>query len=210
MKTEQLAALISLLHVPLVGAYKARNLVTTFHEIKDIFTLSKTDLCRVDGIDVETAEQIRNNYDLDLGQKELEKAAKSGVTILSLWDKEFPYLLKKIYDPPAVLYCRGLPMPTKEDCIAIVGTRAITPYGRSVTKQLAADFSVAGLTIVSGMARRIDTVAHKATLEAGGRTIIAVLGCGVDRVYPDENKQLMQDIIQKGTVISEFPLGTKP
>ena len=97
MKSEQLAALISLLHVPLVGAYKARNLVTTFHEIKDIFTLSKTDLCRVDGIDVKTAEQIRNNYDLDLGQKELEKAAKSGVTILSLWDKEFPYLLKKIY-----------------------------------------------------------------------------------------------------------------
>ena len=84
MKTEQLAALISLLHVPLVGAYKARNLVTIFHEIKDIFTLSKTDLCRVDGIDVETSEQIRNNYDLDLGQKELEKAAKSGVTILSL------------------------------------------------------------------------------------------------------------------------------
>ena len=124
-------------------------------------------MCRVDGIDVKTVEQIRNNYDLDLGQKELEKAAKSGVTILSLWDKEFPYLLKKIYDPPAVLYCRGLPMPTKEDCIAIVGTRAITPYGRSVTKQLAADLSVAGLTIVSGMARRIDTVAHKATLEAG-------------------------------------------
>ena len=160
--------LILLLHVPLVWAYKARNMVTTFHAIKDIFTLSKTDLCRVDGIDVETSEQIRNNYDLDLGQKELEKAAKSGVTILSLWDKEFPYLLKKIYDPPAVLYCRGLPMPTKEACIAIVGTRALTPYGRLVTKQLAADFSVAGLTIVSGMARRIDTVAHKATLEAGG------------------------------------------
>ena len=77
MKTEQLAALISILHVPLVGAYKARNLVTTFHEIKDIFTLSKTDLCRVDGIDVKNAEQIRNNYDLDFSQKELEKATKS-------------------------------------------------------------------------------------------------------------------------------------
>jgi DNA processing protein len=111
------------------------------------------DLCRVDGIDVKTAEQIRNNYDPDLGQKELEKVAKSGVTILSLWDKEFPYLLKKkIYDPQAVLYCRSLPMPTKEDCIAIVGTRAITPYGRSVTKQLAAELSVTGLMIVSGMA----------------------------------------------------------
>ena len=107
-------------------AYKARNLVSTFYEIKGIFTLWKTDLCRVDGIDVKTAEHILNNYDLYLGQKELEKAAKSGVTILSLWDKEFPYLLKKIYDPPAVLYCRGLSMPTKEDCIAIVGTRAIT------------------------------------------------------------------------------------
>ena len=125
-------------------------------------------MCRVDGIDVKTAKQIRNNYNLDLNQKELEKAAKTGVTILSLWDKEFPYLLKKIYDPPAVLYCRGLPMPTREYCIAIVGTRAITPYGRSVTKQLAADLSVAGLTIVSGMARGIDTAAHKATLEAGG------------------------------------------
>jgi DNA processing protein len=128
-------------------------------------------LCRVGGIDVKTAEQIRNNYDLDLGQKELEKAAKSGVTILSLWDKEFPYLLKKIYDPPALLYCRGLPMLTKEDCIAIVRKRAITSYGRSVTKQLAADLSVAGLTTVSGMARWIDTASHKATLEAGGRTI---------------------------------------
>ena len=125
-------------------------------------------MCRVDGIDVKTAEQIRNNYDLDLGQKELEKTAKSGVTILSLWDKEFPNLLIKIYDPPAVLYCRGLPMPTKEDCIAIIGTRAITPYGRSVTKQLAADLSVAGLTIVSGMARGIDTAAHKAHTGSGG------------------------------------------
>ena len=93
-------------------------------------------MCRVDGIDVKTAEHILNNYDLYLGQKELEKAAKSGVTILSLWDKEFPYLLKKIYDPPSVLYCRGLPMPTKEDCIAIVGTGSITPYGRSVGNSL--------------------------------------------------------------------------
>ena len=153
---------------PWPGPIKPRNLVTAFPEIKDIFTVSKTDLCRVEGIDVKTAEQIRSNHDLDLGQKELEKAAKYEVTILSLWDKEFPNLLKKIYDPPAVLYCRGLPLQTKEDCIAIVGTRAITPYGRAVTKQLAAELSAVGLTIVSGMARCIDTAAHKATLEGGG------------------------------------------
>ena len=100
----------------------------------------------MDGIDVKTAEQIRSNHDLDLGQKELEKAAKYEVTILSLWEKAFPNLLKKIYDPPAVLYCRGLPLQTKEDCIAIVGTRAITPYGRVVTKQLAAELSAVGLS----------------------------------------------------------------
>jgi DNA processing protein len=153
---------------PWPGPIKPRNLVTAFPEIKDIFTVSKTDLCRVEGIDVKTAEQIRSNHDLDLSQKELEKAAKYEVTILSLWEKAFPNLLKKIYDPPAVLYCRGLPLQTKEDCIAIVGTRAITPYGRAVTKQLAAELSAVGLTIVSGMARCIDTAAHKATLEGGG------------------------------------------
>ena len=194
---------------PWPGPIKPRNLVTAFPEIKDIFTVSKTDLCRVEGIDVKTAAQIRSNHDLDLGQKELEKAAKYEVTILSLWEKAFPNLLKKIYDPPAVLYCRGLPLQTKEDCIAIVGTRAITPYGRAVTKQLAAELSAVGLTIVSGMARCIDTAAHKATLEGGSRTI-DVLGCGVDRVYPAENKQVMQHIIKLGTVISEFPFGTKP
>ena len=131
---------------PWPGPIKPRNLVTAFPEIKDIFTVSKTDLCRVEGIDVKTAEQIRSNHDLDLGQKELEKAAKYEVTILSLWEKAFPNLLKKIYDPPAVLYCRGLPLQTKEDCIAIVGTRAITPYGRAVTKQLAAELSAVGLS----------------------------------------------------------------
>ena len=146
---------------PWPGPIKPRNLVTAFPEIKDIFTVSKTDLCRVEGIDVKTAAQICSNHDLDLGQKELEKAAKYEVTILSLWEKAFPNLLKKIYDPPAVLYCRGLPLQTKEDCIAIVGTRAITPYGRAVTKQLAAELSAVGLTIVSGMARGIDTAAQK-------------------------------------------------
>ena len=194
---------------PWPGPIKPRNLVTAFPEIKDIFTVSKTDLCRVEGIDVKTAAQICSNHDLDLGQKELEKAAKYEVTILSLWEKAFPNLLKKIYDPPAVLYCRGLPLQTKEDCIAIVGTRAITPYGRAVTKQLAAELSAVGLTIVSGMARCIDTAAHKATLEGGSRTI-AVLGCGVDRVYTAENKQVMQYIIELGTVISVFPFVTKP
>lgn len=131
---------------PWPGPIKPRNLVTAFPEIKDIFTVSKTDLCRVEGIDVKTAAQICSNHDLDLGQKELEKAAKYEVTILSLWEKAFPNLLKKIYDPPAVLYCRGLPLQTKEDCIAIVGTRAITPYGRAVTKQLAAELSAVGLS----------------------------------------------------------------
>ena len=165
----------------------------------------------MEGIDVKTAAQICSNHDLDLGQKELEKAAKYEVTILSLWEKAFPNLLKKIYDPPAVLYCRGLPLQTKEDCIAIVGTRAITPYGRAVTKQLAAELSAVGLSrslaVWPGVLIQQQTKLH---WRGGGSRTIAVLGCGVDRVYTAENKQVMQYIIELGTVISVFPFVTKP
>jgi DNA processing protein len=118
-------------------------------------------------------------------------------------------LLKKIYSPPVILYCKGQPLQYKEDAVAIVGTRRFTPYGKSVTQKLTSYLISKNISIVSGLARGIDTIAHKAAVAGGGRTI-SVLGSGLDVIYPGENRKLVEEICEKGTLISEFPLGTKP
>ena len=122
--------------------------------------------------------------------------------MLTYHDKSYPARLKEIYDYPPVIYVRGSLLPQDEWCIAIVGTRRATVYGRQVTEEIVTD-------LVSGLAKGIDTIAHKAALEAGGRTI-AICGSGLDIVYPAENANLARRIIQQGALISEYPLGTKP
>jgi len=172
------------------------------------FELSIKELCTVNGIDKKSAQQIKNYKDFDFGIQELEAAAKSRISIVSFWDDHYPMLLKKIYNPPVILYCKGQ-LQYKEDVVAIVGTRRFTPYGKSVTQKLTSDLISNNITIVSGLARGIDTIAHKTTVEGGGRTI-SVLGSGMDVIYPAENKKLAEEICEKGTLISEFKLGTKP
>ncbi|MCL4382416.1 MAG: DNA-processing protein DprA [Patescibacteria group bacterium] len=135
-----------------------------------------------------------------------EEVKKKGITILTLKDKNYPDSLRQISDCPPVLYIKGQIKIEDELAVAIVGTRKISAYGREVTEILTRDLVASGLTIVSGLARGVDSLAHKIALEAAGRTI-AVLGCGVDLVYPPENKALYEQIILHGAVVSEVAPG---
>jgi DNA processing protein len=139
----------------------------------------------------------------------MEKLERYGVKVFTFRDTAYPSRLKEIYDYPPILYVRGSLLPQDEWCLAVVGTRRATVYGRQVTEEIVADLVRNRITIVSGLAKGIDSVAHQSALAAGGRTI-AVFGCGLDIVYPAENAALARDIIQHGALLSEFPLGTKP
>jgi DNA processing protein len=155
---------------------------------------------------VESLYKVRADLDLDV---ELEKLEKLGVTVLT-WDSpDYPRLLKSITDSPPVLYVRGSLAPQDEWALAVVGTRRATSYGRDCTRMLVGGLVASGVTVVSGLAYGIDTEAHQTAVNAGGRTL-AVLGCGVDIMYPAENRKLAQSVIENGAMISEYPLGTKP
>ena len=136
----------------------------------------------------------------------LETVYERGIKVFSVNDRDYPQNLRRISDAPPVLYVKGQILAADDLAIAVVGARYATVYGRQVTEKLVVDLVNAGLTIVSGMARGIDSFAHKAAMDAGGRTI-AVLGSGVDLIYPPENKGLYEQIVKNGAVVSEFPLG---
>lgn len=141
---------------------------------------------------------------------ELERLANSGVKALTWHDEDYPRRLKEVVDAPPVLFCRGELSPGDETSVAVVGTRRPTDYGRRVTADLCKELAARGVTVVSGLALGIDARAHQATVDAGGRTI-AVLGNGLDTVYPRENRRLAERILAEGgALVSEFPLGTRP
>lgn len=136
----------------------------------------------------------------------IQKAKEKNVSIISLEDEEYPELLKNIYDPPPVLYVKGQNLNSKDKTIAIVGTRRASRYGLEIAKKLAFELASLGISIVSGMALGIDTIAHRGALDARGKTI-AVFGCGVDVIYPPSNEDLAREIESSGALVSEFPLG---
>jgi len=204
-----LVNLINLLNVPKIGQQRVRLLMSQLGENANPFELSIKEICSVKGLDKQSAESIIRYSDFEYGIKEYESSLKKGINLVSFWDDNFPMLLKKIYNPPLILYCKGQPLIHREDAVAIVGTRLFTPYGKIVTQKLALELNQSNISIVSGLARGIDTIAHRETVNFGGRTI-AVLGSGLDVIYPNDNIKLANDICEKGTLISEFPLGTKP
>jgi DNA processing protein len=148
----------------------------------------------------------RRTIDLD---GELAKLDRLGVQAVTLDDDTYPRLLRHIPSPPPVLYVRGTLLTTDEVAIGIVGTRRATGYGVDLTNTFAGRLAEAGVTVVSGLALGIDTVAHRAALDAGGRTI-AVFGCGLDTIYPPRNRHLAERIVESGALVSEYALGTKP
>ena len=142
-------------------------------------------------------------------EAEMEKLERYGVKTLTVHSPEYPARLKEIYDYPPVLYVRGTLVPQDEWCLAVVGTRRASVYGRQVTEEFVADLARNKITIVSGLAKGIDSIAHRTALEAGGRSL-AVFACGLDTVYPAENAELAKRLMQQGALISEYPIGVKP
>ena len=153
-------------------------------------------------------EKIKNKRKEINPELELEKLKKQKIDIVTISDKNYPELLKQIYDPPFILYIKGT-LKKQELCLAVVGTRKLTFYGKQMAPLISYDLAKSGFTIVSGMARGIDTLAHKSALKAKARTI-AVLGSGIDgkSIYPPENRKLAEEIAENGAVISEYPPGT--
>lgn len=148
----------------------------------------------------------REKLDLDA---ELARLTQAGMRIVTLEDNDYPRLLKEAANAPPLLYVRGALETTDDWAIAVVGTRSPTSYGKEATRHIVSELAHNGITIVSGLAVGIDTVAHSAALEVGGRTI-AVLGCGLDIAYPERNRQLAAQIAAHGAVVSDYPLGTRP
>jgi DNA processing protein len=155
---------------------------------------------------VESFQRFRKAVSLE---QVLERLDALNVKVLTWEDEQYPHLLKEIDQPPPVIYVRGNLLPEDEWAVAIVGTRKLTAYGRQVAEDVASTLARNGVTIVSGLARGVDSIAHQAALNAGGRTL-AVLGSGVDRVYPPENRKLAAQIMEQGALVSDYALGTPP
>ena len=191
-----------------IGPRRLRGLLEIFGDVKSAWEAPEHALREAD-LDKRSLRNLlkaRRQIDLDQVMARIQKANVQ----LSTWrSTDYPPLLSQLLDAPPVLFIRGEITPVDEWAVAMVGTRKATVYGREVAHRLATDLAHNGVTIVSGMARGIDGIAHKAALEAGGRTI-AVFGSGVDRIYPPEHKQLARRIAENGALVSDYPLGTPP
>jgi len=209
MEERELAALLRLLLVPGIGPGRVRALMGHFRNASAVLHASSSGLCRVEGIDQVLAQAIRHAPGEEVTARQITLARQHHSRILTFWDEGFPAVLKTIDDAPVVLFVRGELPAADHSCLAIVGTRQPTTYGAMVTERLTADLVVRGFTIVSGLARGVDTVAHRTALKGGGRTV-AVLGSGLDRIYPGENRRLSEDIAHQGALVTEYGFGSKP
>ncbi len=208
---EHLGFLLALMRFQPFGATRLKKLLSYFQTPDRIFTAQIVDLCEA-GIDQKLAERFCAHRQLLNPEGELALLAKHEVKAVVFDDDAYPALLKTIYDPPQVLLYRGtLPSHTRK-CLAVVGTRKITPYGERAIKEIVEPVAASGVVIVSGLAFGVDACAHQAALNVGGTTI-AILGSGVeaDNLYPSQHRSLASQIIASGgAVITEFPIGTQP
>lgn len=192
-----------------IGPVRLRALLDHFGgDVQAAWQVSPATL-RALGFDQRTVEALlglRERVNLDA---ELQRAVDLGVQVITWQSPDYPSLLKATVNPPPVLYVRGSLLPQDAWALGVVGTRQASVYGREATRTLVTGLARGGVTIVSGLAYGVDTVAHRAALDAGGRTL-AVLGSGVDIIYPADNRGLAADIVRQGALVSEYPLGTKP
>lgn len=194
--------------IPGIGPAKVRRLLDHFGDLEPAWNADAKELGRA-GLDAKAAESlVRRRPRISL-ETEMEKLERLRVRVLTWEDPAYPSRLREIYDAPPVLYVRGSLLPSDEWCIAVVGTRKATAYGREATHRIVGELARNQITIVSGLARGIDAEAHRATLEAGGRTI-AVLACGLDMVYPSDHLHLAREIMESGALLSDYPIGTQP
>ncbi|MCG6910691.1 MAG: DNA-processing protein DprA [Deltaproteobacteria bacterium] len=194
--------------VPGIGNLLFKRLLDRFETPTRAMQAEEEDLCRIDGMSQRLARSIHRHRTPDWVHDELDLASRKGYRIVTLRDPDYPALLREIPDPPPFLYVCG-DLGRAGDCISMVGSRNATDYGLQTTLRLSRDLAAQGMTIVSGMALGIDTAAHRGALAGKGITV-AVLGSGLEKIYPPENRGLFHDIAGHGAVISEFPLRADP
>ena len=198
---------LALALTPSLGPGRCRRLVEHFGGVAQVLKASLTEL-EAAGLPASAAQSLALGKSLELANEEVGRAAAAGAQIVTLDDAAYPQRLKQIYDPPVVLYVRGDATILAQSGLAVVGTRHPTPYGIGMAERLCCDLSARGLIIISGMARGVDTAAHRGTISAKGKTV-AVFGTGIDVLYPRENSRLADQILALGgALVSEFPVGT--
>jgi DNA processing protein len=196
---------LALKMVPGLGARTAVKLLERFRTPQAVLRASRSEL-EANGVTGSVAQSIASGCSFEDAVLQQEKMRESGAKLIALSDPRYPERLKEIFDPPVALFARGRVELLESLMLGVVGTRRPTPYGLAVSERLSGDLARAGLTIVSGMARGIDTAAHRGALAASGGTV-AVLGCGVDLVYPSENRRLAAELAESGLILSEFAMG---
>ena len=209
MMAQDLFHWLALSLTPGVGSVLFKRFLERFETPERVFRAPAADLLSVEGVGERIVGEIQKGSFEKKVERELSLLQRVEGIIVTLGDETYPSRLRNIYDPPPVLYVRGQLRKEDEVAVAIVGSRKTSSYGRAMTERVSQELASHGVTVVSGMARGIDSVAHQGAISAGGRTI-AVLGCGVDVVYPPENRNLFQEIIDHGAVLSEFPMGSPP
>lgn len=212
MKTKEphLRELVALSLIPNIGAQRIKTLLKAVDHPQEIFRLGRKELSSIYGIGDGTADMILRFNEWERVDNVISATDKAGFDILSMADETYPSLLREIYDPPVLLWIRGRTEVLRSDSIAVVGTRKCSQYGREMAEYFTGELVREGLTVVSGLAYGIDAAAHAAAVEAGGTTI-AVLGSGIDVIYPSKHTRLASEIVEgNGAVISEFPPGTPP
>jgi DNA processing protein len=198
---------LALTLTPGLGPTRSRHLVEHFGGVEAVLRASLTEL-EAAGIPAVSAQSLGTGRSLELANEEVAKVSAAGVRVICLDDESYPDHLKQIYDPPLVLYVRGEVAALSKPGIAVIGTRHPTPYGLGMSERLACDLAARGLVIFSGLARGVDTAAHRGAVSAGGTTV-AVFGTGVDVIYPRENSRLVDKILPLGgALVSEFSMGT--
>jgi DNA processing protein len=208
MDQETLKYWIALRAVEEVGCVGFRTLLQAFASPRAVFSATAQTLRVIPGIGPKTADHIRSFSDWRMAEQQIERARELGVAIVTCEDAIYPRNLLNIYDYPPFLYVKGSLCP-EEICVAVVGSRLASVYGRYTTEKISRELALRGITIVSGLARGIDAAAHRGALAGKGRTI-AVLGCGLDIIYPPENEGLAGNVADRGALITEFPFGTPP
>jgi DNA processing protein len=191
-----------------LGVNGLKALIEAFGTPRRVFSASVEALCSVSGVGKTIAQRISRYHDWDRQKKALAYYEKEKISLLTWKDLLYPPLLSHIYDSPALLYAKGT-LAENEKCLAVVGSRVASTYGMFVTERLCRELALQGITVVSGMARGIDSAAHRGAIAGKGRTI-AVLGNGLDTIYPPENLSLGQSIVDHGAMLTEYPFGTPP
>jgi DNA processing protein len=208
MHRSDIGYLVGLSQLPGIGPARFHRLIDHFGEPGRAWRASEKELLAL-GVDAKSLPAlVERRRSLSI-ESELEKLESLHVQVLSIFDADYPPRLKEIFNAPPLLYVKGEITRQDDQSISVVGTRSPSVYGKEVAARIVPELVSSGLTVVSGMARGIDSIAHNAALQAGGRTI-AVLGSGIDVIYPSENRRLYERIAGQGAVVTEYPLGTKP